>query len=119
MAWKKANRDLIDLLEKSLQDRKCDRRVMFGSPTFFVNNNMFAGVHEDTVIMRLSEADRNELISSNDEIGLFEPAKGRPMKEYAAVPESFCQDTVFFMKWLDRSYAYAASLPPKPVKKKK
>ena len=37
---------------------------MFGSVTFFVNNNMFAGVHEDNVILRLSEADRQETFSS-------------------------------------------------------
>ncbi|MDP2720015.1 MAG: TfoX/Sxy family protein [Dehalococcoidia bacterium] len=113
MAWKKANPDLITILEKSLSDFQCDRKFMFGSPTFFVRNNMFAGVHQDTIIMRLSEKDREELFKLYDEVSLFEPMEGRPMKEYVALPEEICIQAEILREWLGRSFTYVSSLPPK------
>ena len=91
---------------------------MFGSVTFFVNNNMFSGVHEDTVILRLSEADRQEMISTYDEVAEFTPM-GRVMKEYVALPKNVCADKTVFGEWLDRSYRYAATLLPKEKKTRK
>jgi TfoX/Sxy family transcriptional regulator of competence genes len=93
--------------------------MMFGSPTFFVNNNMFAGVHEDTVIIRLSEDDRKKILSLYREVRLFEPMKGRVMKEYAALPEDICKNTEVFQEWVNRSYQYTATLPPKEPKRSK
>ena len=118
MPWKKASRELIDILENTMQEFQCERRMMFGSPTFFVNNNMFAGVHQDTIIMRLSEKDRGEIMERYDEIALFEPMEGRFMKEYVAVPESVAADITVLHQWLNRSYQFAASLPPKEPKRK-
>jgi len=93
--------------------------MMFGSPTFFVNNNMFAGVHEDTVIIRLSESDRNEIFSLQNEAKPFIPMAGHVMKEYAALPESICSNAELFQEWLNRSYQYASSLPYKQPKRSK
>lgn len=112
MPWKKANKELIQLLEKTVVKFPCDRRAMFGSPTFFVNNNMFAGVHEDTVIMRLSEADRQKMYSQYKEVKPFTPM-GRRMKEYAALPANFVKNTPVFDEWLPRSFRFAQALPPK------
>jgi len=117
MAWKKANRDLIDRLEKALAGFDTEPKFMFGSPTFFVNNNMFAGVHQDTVILRLSGADREALFKEHPDIGPFTPMEGRPMKEYAALPYDFTEDEDAFRELLEKSYAYAASLPFKPPKR--
>jgi len=122
MAWKKASAELIKLLEQSMVNYRCDRKAMFGSPTFFVNNNMFAGVHQDTIIIRLSEQDRQEIQSSYDEAAPFEPMEGRIMKEYIALPESLCHNAEILQEWLTRSYQYALSLPfkePKRSKRKK
>ncbi len=115
MPWEKANKELIGLLEHALNDNRCERRMMFGAPTFFINNNMFAGVHENTVIMRLSEDDRKAIFSSYKEILPFTPM-GHAMKEYAALPVTICRDTKMFKCWLDRSYQYASSLPVKASK---
>jgi TfoX/Sxy family transcriptional regulator of competence genes len=119
MAWKKANPDLIDLLEETLAGYDADRRFMFGSPTFFVSNNMFAGVHQDTVILRLSAADRQALFTEYPDITLFTPMEGRPMREYAALPYDFCEDRERFRAWLDKSYGYAVSLPFRTPRKPK
>ena len=119
MAWKKANPALIELLEATVRSYDCDRRVMFGSPTFFVNNNMFAGVFEDSVILRLSEADRRAVSAAYDEVGPFTPMAGRPMKEYVAFPESLTSEPAVFGEWLEQSYRYAASLAPKEPRRAK
>jgi TfoX/Sxy family transcriptional regulator of competence genes len=104
MAWKKVSAELRELLEESMLSFDCQKRFMFGSPTYFVNNNMFAGIHQDTIIIRLSEKDREEVLSTYDEAMPFEPMEGRIMKEYIALPESVYKNADIFRGWLDRSY---------------
>ena len=116
MAWEKADSGLIRLLEEALAGYKCDRKFMFGSPTFFINNNMFAGVHQRTVILRLSEPDRNGVFAAHPQARPFEPMPGRIMKEYVALPEELCRDEAILQEWLNRAYKYASSLPPKEPK---
>ena len=94
MPWKKANKDLINFLEKMMLNYRCDRRVMFGAPTFFVNGNMFACVHEDTIIIRLAELDLKEIFNRFKDVKPFTPMGNHIMKEYAAVPESFVEKPV-------------------------
>ena len=122
MAWKKANRDLIDRLEQMVAAYPADRRFMFGSPTFFVNGNMFAGVHQDTIILRLPAAEREAVMAADPEVTLFTPMEGRPMKEYLALPYDVSEDGERLRDLVERSFRYAASLPvkaPKTGKKKK
>jgi len=118
MPWKKASRELIDILEIAMGEYPCERRMMFGSPTFIINNNMFAGVHQGTIIIRLSAKDRSEIMESYDEITPFEPMAGRIMKEYVTMPESVAGDRALFNEWLNRSYQFASSLPLKERKRK-
>ena len=119
MAWKKANKSLIKLLEENMVKYRCDRKMMFGAPTFFINNNMFAGVHEDKVILKLSDGDGAKILDLYKEVKAFEPMPGRIMKGYVALPESLCSDAGMFREWLERSYRYAATLPPKAPKSPK
>jgi TfoX/Sxy family transcriptional regulator of competence genes len=119
MAWEKANQTLIELLENTVIDYPCDRRFMFGSPTFFVNDNMFAGVHQNTVILKLADKDRAELYAAHPGAGPFTPMPNRPMKEYAALPESLVRNKSVFDSLVKRSYEYTKTLPPKPPKRKK
>jgi TfoX/Sxy family transcriptional regulator of competence genes len=116
MAWKKANKELIALLDKMMRKYNCDRRQMFGSPTFFVNGNMFTGVHEDTVIMKLSPPDLKEISQQLKGVKPFNPMGKIVMKEYIAIPEAVAKQEEVLKSWMDRSFAYAASLPPKAGK---
>jgi TfoX/Sxy family transcriptional regulator of competence genes len=116
MKWKKVSPELSELLESSMLSFDCQKKFMFGAPTYFVNNNMFAGIHQDTIILRLSEKDRQEILSANDEAAPFEPMEGRIMKEYIALPESVFGNPDEFRQWLNRSYRYALSLKPKAAK---
>jgi TfoX/Sxy family transcriptional regulator of competence genes len=43
-----------------------ERRSMFGCPVAFVNGNMFTGVHNDEVSVRLSDADRTHFLAEHD-----------------------------------------------------
>ena len=119
MKWKKPSPELIEFLDKTMLPFACSRRPMFGSVAYFVNNNMFICVFEDNIILRLSEKDRKEILSINDEVSPFEPMPGRIMKEYVTLPESVYGNIEDFRKWLNRSYRYAASLKPKEPKKTK
>jgi len=78
-------------------------KKMFGCPVYFVNNNMFIGVFQDDIFIRLSESDREEILSTYDEATQFEPMKGRKMKEYIVLPESLYNDPEKFEEWLNRS----------------
>lgn len=118
MKWKKVSEELSDLLADALVDFDCNKRMMFGCPAYFVNNNMFTGVHQDNIMIRLSESDRSAIQTKYDEAQPFEPMKGRVMKEYMLVPESLYNDSEEFNSWLNKSFEYASSLPPKKPKKK-
>ncbi|HEY51172.1 MAG TPA: TfoX/Sxy family protein [Dehalococcoidia bacterium] len=106
------------MLEKSLAEYSCERKYMFGSPTFFINNNMFAGVHQRTIILRLSELDRSEILATHTQAKPFEPMPGRVMREYIALSGALCKDEAVLQGWLERAYKYTRSLPPKEPKRR-
>lgn len=92
-------------------------RQMFGYPTCVLDGNMFMGLHEESFILRLGEADR-ATFRADFEAELFEPMPGRPMKEYVVVPPSLL-DGPEIERWVARSYQYAGTLPPKAAKRPK
>jgi len=96
---------------------EADRRQMFGYPTCVLRGNMLMGLHEDSLILRLAEADRAEFLSRHH-AATFEPMPGRPMKEYVVVPPSLVSDDAIG-DWVRRSLAYAKQLPAKAPRKKK
>ncbi len=118
MKWKKVLAELSDFLEEALKSFNCQKKMMFGCPTYFINNNMFAGLHQNNLFVRLSETDREKVFVTYDGMRPFEPMKGRVMKEYVVVPKSIYTHSATFKKLLELSYQYVASLPPKTPKKK-
>jgi TfoX/Sxy family transcriptional regulator of competence genes len=118
MEWKKAPAELVEFIMEKMKDKKCDYRKMFGYPAFFVNGNMFVGVHGDTLFLRLSEADMAEIIKDCPEVSAFEPMPGRAMKGYVVLPKSVYSDDKLFAEYLDKSINYVSTLPPKKVNKK-
>jgi TfoX/Sxy family transcriptional regulator of competence genes len=116
MPWQKANKGMIALLEKQMLNYPADRRFMFGSPTFFVKGNMFAGVHQNTIILKLSEPDLSAILKKFEEVKRFTPMNGHVMKGYAAIPENIASQPLVLDEWLVKSFKYASSLPPKIAK---
>jgi TfoX/Sxy family transcriptional regulator of competence genes len=93
-------------------------KKMFGYPCAFIGGQMFTGLFQDYMHMRLSDADRAEFLKLEG-ASLFEPMPGRAMKEYVRVPPSILQSDEKLGAWLKKSAAYAKSLPPKVKKPKK
>jgi len=110
--------ELIELfLDVAPGDPAVEPRKMFGQMGLFANGNMFAGVHEDAIVVRLPDEQRAELLALPG-AKPFEPM-GRPMREYVCVPAAMHDDRAALEKWLAASLAYAKSLPIKEKKAKR
>ena len=116
MEWKKAPDELVQFIAQKTAKLKCDYRMMFGYPAYFVNGNMFTGIHGDRLFIRLSEFDIKKLTEMNLGVTVFEPMLGRAMKGYVVVPKSFYSNEKLFHEWLNNSFKYVSSLPPKKPK---
>lgn len=91
-------------------------RPMFGNISAFVNGNMFFGLFGDGLFLRLSDQDRRELLK-NEGASFLEPMRGRPMKDYVLIPETWRNKPDTIRSWIDRSLAFSSKLPPKKAKK--
>lgn len=110
--WKPASQAWTNaFLEATAHDERLQHRKMFGYPAVFVNGNMAAGLHQDGLVLRLSDSDRDEMIESGGRT--FEPMPGRPMRGFAVAPESLAHASDQLRGWLDRAIAHTASLPGK------
>lgn len=118
MEWKKASPILGILLESALQPFPCQKKTMFGSPVYTVNGHMFAGVHADSIFLRLAGPDRDELVTKHPGAAPFEPMPAHVMQEYVTVPVALFQDSKVLQQWLARAHGYALSLPPKQPKRR-
>lgn len=115
MKWRKPSEELIKLFEEITPGPPATAKKMFGFPAAFVNGNMFMGLHQEDMILRLPEGPRAELLKMNARI--FEPMPGRPMREYVIVPPSLLRDRNKLSSWVQKALEYGSSLPPKAGKK--
>lgn len=92
-------------------------RPMFGNLSAFVRGNMYMGVYGEDLFIRLSEADRAELLKVKG-AAVFEPVKGRQMKEYVVVPRSWAGDPAKIRPWAAKALDWSGSLPAKKAKKR-
>ena len=110
--------ELFDLLAEPFVALGAERRQMFGCVCMFINNNMFAGLHQYALMLKLPEPDRRQALGEVDEAALFEPTAGRPMKEYIAFHAPLEMDRELVEGWLSRAFGYASSLPVKAKSQK-
>ena len=86
-------------------------------PYTSLNGNMFSFLtKEGTLALRLA-ADEREAFMKKYGTGLCEQ-HGVVMKEYVEVPDALLKKTAEMKKQFQRSYEYAATLKPKPTKKR-
>jgi len=116
-AWRKAPPELVELFESVFPGPPAVGRQMFGYPAGFVNGNMFMGLFQEEMNLRLAPADRTELLQMEG-AAVFEPMPGRPMTEYVRVPPSLLSDAAALEGWVAKALEYGASLPPKAAKAK-
>jgi TfoX/Sxy family transcriptional regulator of competence genes len=113
MKWIKASEKILEVFEKIIPKLPgVEKRKMFGYPVTFINNNMFMGVHGDSIILRLPENDRKEFLKLKD-AHQFEPTPGRTMKEYVVIPEWVFDEKPSLSGWIEKSFEYVSSLPLK------
>lgn len=107
--WSKPDPALVAEFDAALASLAgVERRQMFGCPCAFVNGQLFAGVWQDRLLVRVPEAAAQHP---------FGPM-GRPMKEYAALPGALDWPAGELLAWLRRAHGYASGLPAKVVKEK-
>ncbi len=119
MEWKKVpkqNEEILDSLLGSLPE--AEKKKMFGCPVYFLNGNMLAGAHQESIFLRLSEDDQEEIFKHPD-VTSFSPMAGRIMREYVVIPISIYGSPDEFKKWLAKAKNYVASLPVKEPKPRK
>jgi TfoX/Sxy family transcriptional regulator of competence genes len=123
MPWEKPSPELTRTLDDAVAETVraagivVELKPMFGCPAYFVNGNMFAGVHQDNVMLRLPEDDRAEVARLGG--GPFEPMPGRPMREYVVLPRTVLDDPAATAAWVLRGAIHTAALPPKERKPRK
>lgn len=89
---------------------------MFGYPCGFVRGNMFCGLFQDDVLVRLGAAEAASLVASG-QARPFSPTPGRAMKEYVCLPSSETTRRDLLSGWLERALAFALTLPARPAKR--
>jgi len=119
MKWKRPSEKMIEFFDAILPGgSKVERKKMFGCPVGFINGNMFMGLHNDKIILKLGENEREGFIREyNAEI--FEPMPGRKMREYVVIPENLLTNISSLKTWCEKSYEYTSKLKPKETKAKK
>jgi len=90
-------------------------RKMFGYSCVFAKGNMFAGLHEAGMVLRLPDEQRAEFLRLKG-AGQFEPMPERVMREYVVVPRVLLTAPDQLRKWVEKSLAYVSSLPDKTKK---
>jgi TfoX/Sxy family transcriptional regulator of competence genes len=90
-------------------------RKMFGYSAAFANGNMFAGLHEAGLVMRLPGTQRETFLRL-DGARRFEPIPGRVMREYVVAPDALAEESTALRAWLTKAFRYASSLPVKPAR---
>jgi hypothetical protein len=120
MEWRKSPPELVALFETVLPGPPAEKRLMFGYPAGFVGGNMFCGLHQENMVLRLGDDDRARFLTLAG-AATFEPMPGKPMREYVIVPPALLHDAASLRPWIARALSHGSSLPPKakkPMKRK-
>jgi hypothetical protein len=102
MAWKKSPPALVATFGR------------VGYPAAFVHGNMFAGLFEDSVVLRLDEAAAAKRVGASD----FAPMPGRRMTGWVAMGGKHAVDEAALRRWVARAFRHAEALPAKKAKRK-
>jgi TfoX/Sxy family transcriptional regulator of competence genes len=113
--WTKSPPELVEVFEAVFPGPPAVARQMFGYPAGFVNGNMFMGLHQHNMVLRLPDGPRAELLAMEG-AATFEPMAGRPMKEYVVVPATLLAAPETLETWVAKALAHGASLPAKAAK---
>lgn len=101
---------LARTFENALKDfPMAQPRKMMGFPSATINGNMFAGLFNDKMILRLSEPDAAAMPGAKP----FEPMPGRAMRGWVVVPPRILNSARELSAWMEKAFGYARTLPKK------
>lgn len=116
--WKPAPEQLVRAFEDAIRFvPNITQRKMFGYPAAFVGGYLFAGLFENSMVLKLPAESRSTLLKLPG-AARFEPVPGRTMGEFVVVPPSVVKNRVRLKPWLEAAYVYVKSFPPKTKKKR-
>ena len=114
--WKPAPAEAVAAFEAATAGLAgAEPRKMFGYSCVFAKGNMFAGLHEAGMVLRLPDEQRVEFLRLKG-AEQFEPMPGRVMREYVVVPRILLKEPDQLRKWAEKSLTYVLSLPAKAKK---
>jgi TfoX/Sxy family transcriptional regulator of competence genes len=115
MAWEKPPEELKARFAAVLaRHGDVTSKLMFGFPAGFVHGNMFAGLFENSVTVKLGseQSDRFRALGGTD----FAPMPGRVMSGFLVVPPSARDSEDELATWVEAALNYVRTLPPKEPK---
>src|SRR5262245_51501542 len=118
MAGKQTARytEQLKLYDKLVATNGAIERKGATMPYTSVNGNMFSLLTKDgTLILRLSEADREAFVKKYKTAPVVQ--YGAVMREYVAIPDALLARTATLAKLFEVSYRYASALKPKATSK--
>jgi TfoX/Sxy family transcriptional regulator of competence genes len=114
----KSSPALVAIFEAAIAARPAlQRRLMFGCPCAFLNDNLVSGVVKNQLMMRLAEKDRAKAAAEG--ATPFMMRGGKPTREYIVLPADTVADKRRLGAWLKRAIAHVETLPAKKPKKPK
>jgi TfoX/Sxy family transcriptional regulator of competence genes len=111
--WKPAPREAVAAFEAATSGLSgVEPRKMFGYSCVFAKGNMFAGLHEAGMVLRLPEKQRTEFLRLKG-AKQFEPMPERVMWEYVVVSKVLLNAPEQLRAWVEKSLDYVLSFPAK------
>ncbi len=115
MKMEKSPPELAKIFDDAFpDDPRAERRKMFGFPSGVVNGNMFGGLFERDIVLRLGAADLSLMVNDYG-AGRFEPM-GKAMTGFVTVPAAIVAEPERLREWVQRAFEFAAALPAKQKK---
>jgi hypothetical protein len=103
--WRPAAARWEQAFERVMEEMpNAERKERYGYLALFRRGSLTAGLHSAGLYVRLSEADRKQLIDLGGMV--FEPLPGKKMHEYVIVPADFATDLKSLRAWIDRAMAF-------------
>jgi TfoX/Sxy family transcriptional regulator of competence genes len=106
--------ELAERIRGMLGDQPVVEKKMFGGLAFLLNGHMSVSASgQGGLLVRVDPADSDSLL---DEPGvtLMQMGNRKPMDGWLRVAPEAVQDDAALARWVERSLAYARSLPPRP-----
>lgn len=118
--WPDMDKGLEERIDGLMASMPVRRKKMFGTSAWFMESNdqMFAGVWADGVMVRIGQEEALSLIETGGAES-FDPMGGRPMKEYVYVNGERIAEDRELVDWLERAAGFASTLAAKVKKSRK